>query len=286
MTAPVVCAVARQTPKEVVRVASRLARDMDCRLDLVHVEKSSLLRSRSERSRRGRELLTEMLCEVPASVEAEVRLEHGDPAEALIGASNELGAGMLVVGSSERRRTHRLLAYGAECPLVIVPRKVAKPSLDPVEGGGVVCGVTDSPDSVKVISLAVDLAERLERRLVLVHSGGGRSLALTRALALLPGSGVEAVESSPSPEGLQEVARAYDAGFVMGGPDARGVPRNFSRGSPAPQLVAHGEHPVVVLPDGANRGRRENVAARSTKALPGAATVPAGARAKARPPAA
>jgi K+-sensing histidine kinase KdpD len=268
---------------------------MDCRLDLVHVEKSSLLRSRSERSRRGRELLTEMLCEVPASVEAEVRLEHGDPAEALIGASNELGAGMLVVGSSERRafsiqrrRTHRLLAYGAECPLVIVPRKVAKPSLDPVEGGGVVCGVTDSPDSVKVISLAVDLAERLERRLVLVHSGEGRSLALTRALALLPGSGVEAVESSPSPEGLQEVARAYDAGFVMGGPDARGVPRNFSRGSPAPQLVAHGEHPVVVLPDGANRGRRENVAARSTKALPGAATVPAGARAraKARPPAA
>jgi nucleotide-binding universal stress UspA family protein len=283
-----------KTPKEAVRFASRVAADMDCRLELVHVEKGSLLRSRSERSRRGHELLTEMLCEVPASVDAEVHLRRGEPAEALVEACDELGAAILFVGSSERRawsvlrkRTHRLLAYGAECPLIIVPRGLARSSLDSGASGAVVCGVSEELDSVKVISLAVDLAERLQRRLVLVHSGEGRSLALTQALAGLPGSGVKAVEANPSPEGLHEVARAYNADFVMGGPDARGVPGNFSASSPAPQLVAHGEHPVVVLPDCASRGRREKVS-RPTRALPSAATMleAAPGLANARPPAA
>ena len=259
MAASIVCAVTRNTPKAVLRVASGLAEQLACRLQLVHVYEKTTLpgRSRDERHGAGRELLAELLCEVPASVDAGVRLQEGAPTEAILDACADAEACLLVVGSPKRRsfnrrsRLHRLLALGSDCALIIVPREA-----DPLGRQEVVCGLDWSPRSRQALQLAIVLAERLDRRLIVVHAPGRESSALDRALEGSSGDGVVTIEAEPSAEVLKHVALTYNAGLVVAGDEESNSAGMFARTSPASWLVRRGDRPVALLPRDTSRSKR------------------------------
>jgi hypothetical protein len=274
MATPVVCAVSQATPKAVVRVASVLAQETNARLELVHVLEKPVLPGRSlETARAARQqLLAELLAEVPAGVEAMTRLEEGRAAETIVHACAETASSLLVVGSPRprpfrsRSRMHRLLAFGAGCPLIVVPREAV-----PLGQQAVVCGVDWSPRSLKSLQLAIGLAARLDRRLVLVHAPAQPASALGRALSDSPGDGVVTIEAEPSAEVLKYVSLTYNAGFVVGGDQDRGGAGSFGRRSTASELVKGGDRPVVVLPRTAGRRRRRPATPRLTDPLADAA---------------
>jgi nucleotide-binding universal stress UspA family protein len=131
--ATIVCAIDDSPGAvEALRVAGTLSMDLKMRLVLVHVAAGwsagadeSLT---TNQARRGGDRLLERAAQ-EHSLQAERRVEVGEPAEALAQIASEEAATLIVVGS---RRQGRLrpglrsglageLAASAPCPVVIVP---------------------------------------------------------------------------------------------------------------------------------------------------------------------
>lgn len=124
MSAPVICGVDRgPEPFEAVAVAAALAAAMDLRLVLVHVVPRAGDPVRDQLAER---LLGELARALPHGADAELRVEHGHPADALVASARRLGARLLVVGS-HGPHAPRLGSVSAEvsrcapCPVVVVP---------------------------------------------------------------------------------------------------------------------------------------------------------------------
>lgn len=118
---------------EAVRVASALSAGFDVRLVLAHVAAGWSASGADEsltasQARQGGARLLERTAR-EHDLEAEQRVEVGEPAEALSRIAAEEGASMIVVGSRRQgRRQAKLrsalaadLAATAPCPVVVVP---------------------------------------------------------------------------------------------------------------------------------------------------------------------
>jgi nucleotide-binding universal stress UspA family protein len=210
---------------------------------------------------------------------AQARTEVGDPPERVAAAADELGAELLVVGARGRRwaRTAPLgsvssaLAAGAPCPVVVVPRG-ARGSIQARPGGAsIVCGVDLGDAPAAVAEVALELAERLGLRFVLVHvepSGAvsARSApiehraprdpatrAAHRRLALVAEAlGADRpevrVETGEPAAALERVAARESAALLVvgaGGGGGLGLPL---LGAVSQRLASTASRPVVLVP--------------------------------------
>jgi nucleotide-binding universal stress UspA family protein len=141
-------------------------------------------------------------------------------------------------------------------------------------GRSIVCGVDDSPDARAVLGVAARLAERLERKLVLIHVipfghasdphvGGVANAAPTRErnargerlLAQLAEElGIadvrrQVVDGLPA-ERLADVADEEDAELIVVGSRGRGALKAAFLGSVSNGLVGVARCPVVIVAPG------------------------------------
>ena len=117
---------------EALRVASALSAQFDARLVLAHVADGWAVGSdeslTTKQAREGGSRLLERAAR-DHNLQAERRVEVGEPAEALARIASEEAAGLIVVGSRRQGRFRpRLrstlagdLAAAARCPVVVVP---------------------------------------------------------------------------------------------------------------------------------------------------------------------
>jgi nucleotide-binding universal stress UspA family protein len=148
----------------------------------------------------------------------------------------------------------------------------------------IVCGVDGSPDAEAALAVAKDMAERLERRLVLVNvveyaappyepvvpmSGGmGRPALLdtaveqqTAATELLAriadAAGVtdaeQRVVTGPAAERLAEIGDEEQAELIVVGSRGRGAFKAAFLGSVSTSLIGIARCPVLVVPPGVAR---------------------------------
>ena len=230
--------------------------------------------------------------ELPAALRArlgldgddEVRLVEGSPAPRLLEAADEVGAGLIVVGSRGRGSLRsavlgsvsRTLSTSAHCPVVVVPEGAAVGS-----GAGepsIVCGTDGSDHALAATRLAGRLAERLGYRLIVVHA-----LPDLKAVASYPGARSTSPPLSGQPDARRRLAEeildraaaaaAVDAECVLeegrpwealtsvaGREDGRVLvvaARGLSAlqatlfGSVASQLATSAMLPVLILPEAA-----------------------------------
>ena len=127
-----VCAVDNSPEaEEALRVATRLSREADLRLVVVHVEDTigAGQHVRRAASERGRQLLDRLLTTQGLNGGADRRIEVGAPAKELARVAAEEAASVILVGSRQRRcwrrsGTSRLaadLSATAGCPVFVVP---------------------------------------------------------------------------------------------------------------------------------------------------------------------
>jgi nucleotide-binding universal stress UspA family protein len=127
-----VCAVDNSPEaEEALRVATRLSREADLRLVVVHVEDTVGAGSdvRGAAGERGRKILDRLLATQGLNGGADRRVEVGAPAQELARVAAEEAASLILVGSRRRRcwrsnGTSRLaadLSATAACPVVVVP---------------------------------------------------------------------------------------------------------------------------------------------------------------------
>ena len=117
--------------EEALRVATRLSREAELRLVVVHVEDTVGAGSdiRGAAAERGRQLLDRLLATQGLNGGADRRVEVGAPAKELARVAAEEAASLIVVGSRrrhcwQRSGTSRLaadLSATTGCPVVVVP---------------------------------------------------------------------------------------------------------------------------------------------------------------------
>ena len=127
-----VCAV-DDSPEaeEALRVATRVSREADLRLVVVHVEDTVGAGSdvRAAAGKRGGQLLDRLLATHGLNDGADRRVEVGAPAQELARVASEEAASLILVGSRKRRCWRRRgmsrlaadLSGTAGCPVVVVP---------------------------------------------------------------------------------------------------------------------------------------------------------------------
>jgi nucleotide-binding universal stress UspA family protein len=190
MEPTIVCAVDTRTPDEVVRVAGRLATQLDAHLTLVHVQPDPPLlpgsvqdreRARNRRNRDGLEMLERAGDVLPDGLSVEYRSELGSVLGRLSRVAEETDAMLLVAGCRRRGAlvtsllgsvSHELSRHAA-CPVLIVPSPSAngEPDADArwADGSTVVVGIDGSEESVAAAAFADELAHAFGDRLLLAH---------------------------------------------------------------------------------------------------------------------
>lgn len=146
-----------------------LADRMSARLVVVHVVEEPIAQARE---------LASVVENRLGAGDREVRLAHGEPADALLKAVEEDHAAFLVVGSRGRSSlasgvfgsVSRQVTADASVPVVVVPPGVPEPSADDPAGRSIVCGVDGSEHALATAQVAGRLARSLGCRLVLVHA--------------------------------------------------------------------------------------------------------------------
>ena len=221
-------------------------------------------------------------------LEAEVEVEIGEPSAALVETADRRDAQFLVIGSRGSGRgggllgnVSRRLVRQAPCPVIVVPRgaaakPVTHPSLTRETRPVIVCGL-DHDDRDQTLLFAIDLAVRMQARLVFLHVYGapvpplpgvaageaafeatleagrerGKSL-LEDAAGAAGDGGVPAVETrltagDPAHE-MRAAAEAEKADLILVGNRGRGWLRSMLLGSVSSDLVSDASTPVAVLP--------------------------------------
>lgn len=175
-------------------------------------------------------------------IRAECRALAGhSAAHALHNAAEEFGAGLLVVGSTERGKVGRLLPgstaerlmHGAPCPIAVIPH-----SWEP--GGGLnTIGVAyvDTPEGHKALEGAIALAHRSGAKLVVLNAAKehGTSGTFGGGDALTPAHGYHELASSVLVAAERAVADA------TAGETGIEVEPDVSVGDPADFLIAASE---------------------------------------------
>ena len=249
-------------------VAARLARDLDARALLVHVDEDARLRRSGvrwpapRRAWRKRRLLKATAEECCFPRGTEVRLERGDPTVALLTVAQAEDAELVVVSTGGRGTASPVLLGGTAsalmrrcpCPVVVVPTTSVAP-LYSDSMRNVICAVEGRPSDVPVIGLAADLARRLGAELHVVagrepSSGSGES-AEDRLTGVLEGAGLDAHTHAlalPTEDAVERVASEERAVLAVVGPPEAGKPSSVLNGPVAIRLAAAGRTALVVLP--------------------------------------
>jgi nucleotide-binding universal stress UspA family protein len=190
MEPTIVCAVDTRTPDEVVRVAGRLATQLDAHLTLVHVQPDPPLlpgsveereRARNRKNTNGLEILERAGEALPDGLSVEYRSELGSVVGRLSRVAEETDSVVLVVGCRRRGAmvtsllgsvSHELSRH-APCPVLIVPSPSANGEPDAHEqwanGSTVVVGIDGSEESVAAAAFADELAQAFGDQLLLAH---------------------------------------------------------------------------------------------------------------------
>ncbi len=122
MSSGLVCGIDRSaTALAVAEVAAELAAQLGLRLVIVHVDNGSRLR-RDRSSVEAAHAYLESVARALSLRGAELVLRRGSPARALLDATRDEDADLLVVGAGARCRVAAAIAKHAHCPVVVVPR--------------------------------------------------------------------------------------------------------------------------------------------------------------------
>jgi len=135
--------------------------------------------------------------------------------------ARELEAGLIVVGSTGRGRTGRVLTgstaerllHGAPCPVALAPRDYVR---TPVETIGV--GFVDSPEGHAALGAAHALAARVGARLRVVaalHPSGGLDAAMAAGIRPQRGAMLEGRRRAEVEAGLERAVAALPAGVEV-----------------------------------------------------------------------
>jgi nucleotide-binding universal stress UspA family protein len=220
----------------------------------------------------GRELLEEEAAEADvkgidqlrarleeAGVSADVRILHGASApRALHGAAEEIGAGLLVVGSTNRGGTGRVaigstaqrLMHGAPCPIAVVPHEWTP-------GGGVsTVGVAfaDTTEGHQALHAAAGIARRMGASLRVLAAAKPRGFGQTHGHgdALTPAVTYEEVGSA-----LRAGAERAVEGIA--GEAGMAIEPDVSVGDPAEFLIGASRHVDLLVCGSRGYGPRRAV---------------------------
>jgi nucleotide-binding universal stress UspA family protein len=253
-------------------VGARLARELDARALLVHVDedahprRSRLRRPAPKRAWRNRRLLKATAEECCFPRGTELRLEKGDPTATLLTLAQDEDAELVVVSAGGRGTASPVLLGGTAsalmrscpCPVVVVPAASVVP-LDAESMRDVVCAVEGRSSDVPVIGLAADLAARLGAELHVVvssESGArGERSAESGLASVLEGAGLTAhthVLALPTDDAVERVASEERAVLAVMGPPESSEPSSVPETPPAIRLAAAGSTALVVLPSEAD----------------------------------
>jgi len=223
-----------------------------------------------ERAEEGTRKVREWLSRVPASLEPEARLTRGPVAETLLHLSRELPADLVVMGThgpttAEHRSLTEQIVNQASCPVLTLgegyqPQRVlaALAGKDPNEFN-VIVPSDFSRASEAALDFAVELAERMPHRLVLVHAlrpdkASNREVAARRERLsasvpehLVSRSACEVRVGRPAPA-ILEAAREHEALFVLVAGHGSGPLHRMVFGSTTLDLLRTSECPVLFLP--------------------------------------
>ena len=216
-------------------------------------------------------------------VSAEYRvLGAHSAAHGLDDVAEELGAWMIIVGSSPRGARRRILAgstaerllHGASCPVAVAPRGLRERAADaPVARIGV--AYVDSDEAREALSVAVGLVQRTSAALTLYTVVAPRAefspvagraseesllvavresvrSSVDAALASLP-AGVEAADELLEGDVVDELASLdeHECDLLVCGSRGYGPVRRVLLGGVSRRLMRRAACPVVVVPRGA-----------------------------------
>jgi nucleotide-binding universal stress UspA family protein len=130
---------------------------------------------RQEMEREAQEILDEQVRKIEGlgATVAQARLSEGGAAEEIVALAEEIGAGLIAVGSRGRGRIRRLLMGSvsdavvrhASCPVIVVR---GKPVIFPAK---VLLATDGSEEATLALQTAADLSERTGSELHVVHVG-------------------------------------------------------------------------------------------------------------------
>lgn len=196
------------------------------------------------------------------------------PGPALHAVATEIGAGLIVIGSTRRGRLGRVMIgddcratlHGAPCAVAIAPHGHAG---RPHEIRRILVGIDGGPESRAALATAVALATRTGAHLHLAtvttaadpasaavlygvdwseiaeRSRAAADRLLAGALAEIPGADGEVVEGRAD---LQLEKLGEDADLIVIGSRTRGALHQLLLGSTADHLAHHAPAPVVLQP--------------------------------------
>ncbi len=212
--------------------------------------------------------------------------------------ARELEAGLIVVGSTGRSRTGRVLTgstaerllHGAPCPVALAPRDYVRTSVDTI---GV--GFVDSPEGHAALGAAHMLAARVGARLRVIaalHPSGGLDAAMAAGIRPQRGAMLEGRRRAEVEAGLERAVAALPAGveveselhvddpadvllrisehvdLLVCGSRGYGPLRSVLLGGVSRRLVDGSQCPVLVLPREARLPLEDLMAATSAGATP------------------
>lgn len=253
MDRTIVCAVDTRTSDEVVRVAGRLATQLDAGLLLVHVKRDPPLlpgsvedrdRARNRLNRTAIELLDRASEILPHGLRVQYRSELGSVVGRLCRVAEKVDAILLVAGCRRRGALVTSLlgsvshdvARHAPCPVLIVPS--ASPTDEPPAGSeadqasSVVVGIDGSEQSIGAAEFADELAHAFGDQVVLAHGydAPGRipgdiaegdhenvhvPAVMREAMARVSGNARFVVEHGPAAHVLPAVAAREQARMIV-----------------------------------------------------------------------
>ncbi|MDQ3933132.1 MAG: universal stress protein [Actinomycetota bacterium] len=259
MQPTIVTAVDTRTPDEVVRVAARLATQLDAHLTLVHVQPDPPLlggsvqdreRARNRKNEEGLEILERAGEVLPDGLSVEYRSELGSVVGRLSRVAEETEALLLVVG---RRRRGALvtsllgsvsheLSRRAPSPVLIVPSPTAdgEPHAEELwaNGSAVVVGIDGSEESAAAAAFADELAQAFGDQLLLAH-GHDAPGRIPRDIA--DGDGDNVYVPAVMQEALRRVT--HRARYLVGhGPPAYVLPDIAARERARMIVIGNQEH--------------------------------------------
>ena len=280
MNQSIVCGIDNSdVSRSAARVAARLARELGCKLILVHVVDDPPAfpygdaRLRELKRRDAIAEATPMLEDVAgtlADIVPETRVLFGDPIKALTYVSESQRpsswSSVRAVAGRSRLRCWAVFPARSRGPPRVQSwssppwRRLIGSSIS-TPGGRVVCGLHGSDASKRVLRLAAGLAEHMELELepVSIDSDG-------------PGSHVPSETSSrrrqvyrgAAVERLRERVVAADASAIVVGSRGRGTWHAVALGSLSDGLAADAPVPVVVVPHAARLPRAAESVAHAT----------------------
>ena len=277
----IVCAVAGDTPPQVVEASSWLARELGGDVVLAHafdalaiavppaaeltiagVTSDEVASAERDRARARLEALAARF----ANVEHTTVVAGARPVPALLGIADEHDASLMLTGTAARGGLDRVLvgsvasdlASQARCPVVVVREDAALGAAGPV-----VVGYDGSDDSLRAARHAAALASGLGRGLVLVHVVDADTepvqadVQLARELHEAVAAcqigrpqrvdAAIAVERGDPVEQLTDLARRRQAALLVTGTRGRGAVTSALLGSVSSGVVRTAGRPVVLV---------------------------------------